>query len=40
MSEIKTVQGEVLVAVLPRGVRRRISRQGRVQLERALGQRL
>ena len=40
MTELKTVQDEVLVAVLPHGVRRRISRQGKAQLEKALGQRL
>ena len=38
MTELRTVRGDVLVAVLPQGVQRRISRQGKTQLERALGQ--
>ena len=39
-AELKSVRGDSLVAVLPNGVRRPVSRQGRAQLERALGQRL
>lgn len=40
LTELRTVRGEVLVAVLPHGVRRRVSRHGKTLLERALGQRL
>ena len=39
-TELKTVRGDALVALLPNGVRRPVSRQGRAQLERALRQRL
>jgi two-component system, LytTR family, response regulator len=40
LSELKAAGDDALVAVLPHGVRRRISRQGRVQLEKALRQRI
>ena len=40
MTELKTVNGEAFVAVLPHGVRRRVSRHGKSQLEKILGQRL
>jgi two-component system LytT family response regulator len=40
LAELKAIGDDVLVAVLPHGVRRRISRQGRAELEKAIGQRL
>ena len=40
MTELKTVNGEAFIAVLPHGVRRRVSRHGKSQLEKVLGQRL
>ena len=40
MTELKALNGEAFVALLPHGVRRRVSRQGRAQLEKVLGQRL
>ena len=40
MTELKALNGEAFIALLPHGVRRRVSRQGRAQLEKVLGQRL
>ena len=40
LTELRAVHGEAFVAVLAHGVRRRVSRQGKLELERALGQRL